>query len=155
VPGKPGVPGAVLMQQHPRQRPARPLAPVRATPFGHRKQALRLQECLGPAIAPTKAVIAYQVFVEMPRRKAAVAIPIQRFDLLRPLRWHPFARGAAKPAIHQTSFPRRFEPHAPAAKRPLADPKQIGRVRLTEFARLIAVPTDATMLSATAGRSRA
>jgi integrase len=73
---QPFVPRTVLMRHHSRQRPARTFAPMRTTPFGMLNKTLRLKERLGPGVTPVEAVIADQVFMEMPRRQTAVAGPV-------------------------------------------------------------------------------
>ena len=74
---QPRVPRCILMQHHARQRTARPLAPVRTATRRLRQQIAALQKRLGPAVAPGKPMISHQVLVEMPRREAPVACPVQ------------------------------------------------------------------------------
>ena len=65
----------VLMQHHPRQRIAWPLAPVRPAALARRQQAATMQERLGPGVAPAEAVMAHQVLVEVLRREPADTDP--------------------------------------------------------------------------------
>ena len=71
---EPDVPRTVLMQHHARQRPARPLAPMRPAPLGLLQQALRLQKRLRPGVAPREAVVAHQMLVKMLGREALIAL---------------------------------------------------------------------------------
>src|SRR5665213_368817 len=104
---------------------------------GTLQQALRLQKNLGPRVAPVEVVIADKVLVEVLGGETAVAVAIQSFDLLFAVNRHPFARRPAEPAVQQTGFSGILKPQAPAAKRPLTDPKQLSRFQLIEFARFI------------------
>ena len=121
------------MQHHPGQRPARPLAPMRAARRGACQQAARLQKHLGPGVAPAEAVIAHQMLVEMLRREAAVAGAIQRLDLRLPLARHPLARRLAETPVQQAGLAGVLKPDAPTPERPLADAKQRRRIDLVEL----------------------
>src|SRR5665213_3040813 len=94
---------------------------------GTLQQALRLQKNLGPRVAPVEVVIADKVLVEVLGGETAVAVAIQSFDLLFAVNRHPFARRPAEPAVQQTGFSGILKPQAPAAKRPLTDPKPPGK----------------------------
>src|SRR5665213_536841 len=69
--------------------------------------------------------------------ETAVAVAIQSFDRVFAVNRHPLTRGVAEPAVQQTGFSGILKPQAPAAKRPLTDPKQLSRFQLIEFARFI------------------
>src|SRR4051812_16996543 len=115
------------MQRYARQRAPRLLAPVRTKPRRPDKQALRLQECLGPAVAPGDAMAAGEVLVEMPCREAAVVRAIQALHLGCPVHRHALARRLAEPAssrpsslpspkrTHQRRKVRSLIPSSPAA----------------------------------------
>ena len=66
----PFVAGGVLVQQHPRQRPARALTPVRPAPRRRLDLAVRLQGQAKPVVAQPKAVLANQLLDQdtIPRR---------------------------------------------------------------------------------------
>jgi len=139
VPRQPFVPGTVLMQHHSGQRTTRPLAPMRPPTRRALQQAFRLQQQLRPGVAPAAQVIAHQVLVEMPRREAQVAGPIETFDLRLVVRRHPFGRRPAQAAIQQTGFALFLVTAAPTTEGSLADAQQLARLDLVEFARLMTV----------------
>ena len=73
---------AVNVQQHPRQRPARPPPPVRSplVPFGH--QPSSLQRFLYPGIAQLNGVLIPQFFMEVPNVQVVIRLLIERQHLL-------------------------------------------------------------------------
>jgi hypothetical protein len=101
------------------------------------QQSLRLQEGLGPAVAPVEAVMLDQVVIKMPCRETAVAGAIQRLDLLFPVQWHPLAGGFTKTAIQQAGLTAVLKTLTPATECSLAHPQQLRSLLLIEFGRLV------------------
>ncbi len=136
-PRQPFMARPILMKHHSRQRPSRPLAPVCAAPRGALQKPLRLQERLGPRVAPAETVAAHQVLVKVLRREPAVTHTIQPLDLLLPVDRNPLPRRPTKPPVQKTGRPALFVALLPTTECPLADPKQLRRFALVEFARFI------------------
>src|SRR5512143_587214 len=120
------------MQQHPRQWTARPLATVRTATQRPRQQIAALQECLRPAVAPRKPVIANQMLVEMPCRETLIARPIQRLHLITAIHRNSLARRLAYPTVQQSSFALFLIPATPATECPLSHPQQLRRFQLAQ-----------------------
>ena len=102
---EPGVPRAVLVQHHARQRPPLALAPVRPLARRLRHNARPLQMQLQPGVAPAEAVILDQMLVEMLDREALVALAIKPLHFLRPVGRDPPARRLAEPAVQSPASP--------------------------------------------------
>jgi hypothetical protein len=132
-PRHPDVARRILMQHHPRQRPTRPPAPVRAASLRPRQQTAPLQQRLGPGITPAEA-LAHQMLVEVLGGEAGIAGPIQADHVLRVGRGRAVARRPSQPAVLQALGAALLIPLAPAAERPLADAEQLGRLELAELA---------------------
>ena len=133
------MPRAVLVQHHPRQRPPLALAPMRPLARRLRHNARPLQMQLEPGVAPTEAVILDQMLVEMLDRKTLVALAIKPLNLLRPVRRNSPARRLAEPAVNEAGLALLLVTARPAAERPLAHPKQLGRLFLVQLRRFPAV----------------
>ncbi len=108
----PNMARSVLMQHHPRHRPARPLAPVRAATLGLLQKTLRMQKGLRPGVAPGECVSRDQLLVKMLGREAA---------------------GSARDTKPPLPAPDRPEPACPRPC-PAADPKARPRHRLRNVA---------------------
>jgi hypothetical protein len=124
------------MQHHSRQRTTRPFAPVRAATLRFRQQMSALQERLRPTVAPREPVSAHQMFVEMPRREALIAHPIQALDLLAPVHRHPTTRRLADPTVQQTRLTFLFVATAPTPEGPFANTQQLRRLLLVQLRRV-------------------
>ncbi len=85
----PAMTRAVLVQHHPRQRLALPLAPVRPAPRRLLQMAALLKIALGPGIAPAQAMVAHRLLVEMLGCEASIAHAVEFLDLLRLRQRHP------------------------------------------------------------------
>jgi hypothetical protein len=131
--GQPRVPRGVLVQHHSGQWTTRPPAAVRPATLRLRQQIPALQENPRPAVAPGEPVVAYQMFVEMPRGEALIARPIQTRDLLAPVHRNPFARHLADPAVQQAGLTFVLATPAPAAEGSLADTQQLGGLQLVQL----------------------
>ena len=135
---KPDVTRAVLMQHHPRHRPALPLAPVRAAPLRLLQKTLRMKEGLRPGVAPREVVPRHQMLVKMLGREAPIALAVQSLDLVGAIDRNPLARRLAEPTIQKSGLAVVLEPLTPTSKRPLVDPKQLRCLHLIELRRLVA-----------------
>src|SRR5665213_856642 len=134
---QPFMPRPVLMQHHARQRPARPLAAVRAAPLRLLQQTLRMQERLRPGITPGEPMVAHQMLVEMLRREAPIACLVQRLDLGLPVARNPLARHFAKPTVQKTRFALILVALAPPPERPLPDAQKLRCFQLAELRALV------------------
>src|SRR5271166_6433673 len=135
---EPDVAGAVLMQHHPRHRPTRPLAPMRAEPLRLLQKTLRMKERLRPGVAPGEVVPRHQMLVKMLGGEAQVTLAIQSLDLIRAIDRNPLARRFAEPTIQKPGLAVVLKPLTPTSKRPLVDTKQLRCLHLVELRRLIA-----------------
>src|SRR5580692_10137259 len=115
---EPFVARAVLVQHHPRQRPALALASMRALARRLRHGAGPLQMQLGPRITPAEAVVLDQMLVEMLDREALVALAIKPLHLLGPIGRDPFARRLAKPPVDEARLALLLVSPPPAPERP-------------------------------------
>src|SRR6266481_4981672 len=122
------MPRPVLMQQHAGQRPARTLAPMRTAAPGLLQKPLRLQEGLGPSIAPVETMILHQVLVKMLRREAGVARAVKRFHLVRTVNRNPPAGSLAQPPVQQSGLAILFVALTPAPERPFTDTQKLRRL---------------------------
>ncbi len=77
APRKPSCLRAVLVKHHALPRLALALAAVRSTPLGALHKARRMQLRFRPRVAPSEAVIAHQVLVEMLHVPTPVRIPVK------------------------------------------------------------------------------
>ena len=102
---EPGVPRAVLMQHHPRQRPTLALPPMRPLARRLLDNALPLQMQLRPGVAPAEAVVLHQMLVEVLDREALVALAIKPLHLLGPIDRNPLARRLAEPRSKSPASP--------------------------------------------------
>ena len=102
---EPGVPRAVLVQQHAPQRPARPLLAMRRTLRRLPHQARRVQRQLRHRVAQHVAVPLHQLLVEVLHREVRVLVPIQAQHPLQLLAPAPAAAIAAQAPVHQTLRP--------------------------------------------------
>ena len=132
LPRHPLVRGPVLMQHHARQRPARPLAPVRASACRRPLAPMSLERQADPVVAPRHAVIVAELLPEMPR----VEIPITGVEKLQNPR-HLVHRRAARrnrpqAAVVKTLRPCRLVTIPPAPERALRHPQDLRRLRLAQ-----------------------
>src|SRR5580693_6823123 len=132
---EPCVARAVLVQHHPRQRPALALASMRPLARRLRHGAGPLQMQLGPRITPAEAVVLDQMLVEMLDREALVALAIEPLHLLGPVGRDPFARRLAKSPVDEARLALLLVSPRPAPERPLAHPEQFGRLLLAQLRR--------------------
>ena len=100
APSQPGVPRAILMQHHPRQRPPLALAadaPPCAAPCRRRPSTedAASSRCSHPA----EAVVLHQMLVEVLDREALVALAVEPLHFFRPVDGNPLARRLAEPAV--------------------------------------------------------
>jgi hypothetical protein len=138
LPLNPDMARAVLMQHHPRQRPTRSLAPMRAAPLRLLQKTLRMKKRLRPGVAPREIVLRHQMLVKMLGREALITLAIQSFDLMFAINRNPLARRLAEPTIQQTRLAVVLKALTPTAKRPLVDAQQLRRFQLIELRRLVA-----------------
>lgn len=115
----------ILVQHHPRHRPARPLAPMRAATLGLLQKTLRIQKRLRPSVAPGEMMASHQLLVKVFGREALVALAIQCLHLVLPVGPNLFARRFAKPPIQEPGFAIILEPLSPSLKCPLVDPQRL------------------------------
>ncbi len=94
---------------------------------------------LEPGVAPTEAVILNQVLVEVLDRKTLVALAVEPLHFLRPVRRNSPARRLAEPAVNEAGLALLLVTARPAAERPLAHPKQLGRLFLVQLRQFPAV----------------
>jgi hypothetical protein len=132
---------AVLMQQHPGQRPARALLAVRRAAGRLRHQAGGLQPELGPGVAEHETVVLAQLVVEVLGGESAVALAIEGQHVVHLVDRHPPARALAEPPVEQTRHAFAPIPVPPAPEGPLAHAQNLGGFRLAQPARLPA-PVD-------------
>ena len=97
---EPDVSRAVLMQHHPRQRPALPLPAMRALARRLRQKPARLQKRLGPCVAPGETVILHQVLMEVLGSEPRITLSVKCLDLLLPVDRNPLPRRLAQPPVH-------------------------------------------------------
>src|SRR5271166_3982607 len=135
---EPDVTRAVLMQHHPRHRPTRPLAPMRAAPLRLLQKTLRMKERLRPGVAPGEVVPRHQMLMKVLGGEAPVTLAIQSLDLVRAIDRNPLARRLAEPTIQKPRLAVVLKPLTPTSKRPLIDPKQLRCLHLVELRRLVA-----------------
>lgn len=119
--GHPHMARPVLVQHHPRQRLARPLAAMRPTPRRRLQQAGPMQKCLGPGVTPGIPVVTHQMFVKMLGCKPFVPRLVKLRDPLALICRNLPAGGLAQPTIRQSSLAILAIAPAPAAKRSLVD----------------------------------
>ncbi len=99
-----------------------------------------MQEGLGPAVAPAKAVVADQMLVEVLRRETLVALPIELLHPHRPIHRHPLRRRLAKPPIVQPLETLFLMPLIPAPESPFAHPQDLSSLGLAQLAARPAPP---------------
>ncbi len=124
---------AILMQQHSRQRPARPLLAMRPLAARRRQQPASLQECLRPRVAPGKAVVPDQMLVEVLGVEVLVAIAIKLLDPLCPSLRNPLRRRLAQPPIVQPLEALFLMALIPAPEGPFAHPQDLPSLRLAQL----------------------
>ena len=127
------------MQHHPRQRTTLALPAVRAFARRLGNNARPLQMQLQPGVAPAEAVVLHQMLVEVLDREALIALAVEPLHFLRPVRRNPPARRLAEPAVHKAGLAGLLVAARPAPERPLAHPKQLGRLFLVQLRRFPAV----------------
>ena len=92
-----------------------------------------------PGVAPAEAVVLHQMLVEMLDRKTLVALAIEPLHFLRPIARNPPARRLAEPPVQKPGLAFLLVTARPAPERPLAHPKQLGRLLLVQLRRFPAV----------------
>jgi len=112
----PDMPRRILMQHHPRQRPARPLAAVRPPALRPGQQAAPLQQRLGPGGAPAEA-LAHQMLVDVFCREARIFGPVQHLHTIRLGLGRTVVRRIATPPVGQTRRSLLAIPLRPSAER--------------------------------------
>jgi hypothetical protein len=132
---EPGMPRAVLVQHHPRQRSPLTLPSVRAFPRRLPDDAFPLQMQLQPGVAPAKAVVLHQMLVEVLDREALVTLAIKRLHLLRPIDRNPLARRLAEPPVDKPGLALLVVAVRPSPERPLAHSQKLGGFTLVELRR--------------------
>src|SRR6202020_753485 len=132
---EPGVPRAILVQHHARQRPPLALPPMGALARGLWRDARPLQVQLQPGVAPAEAMVPHQMLVEVLDREALVALAVEALHLLRPVGRNPPARRLAEPAVDEAGLALLLVSPRPAPECPLAHPEQLGRLSLVQLRR--------------------
>ena len=130
---EPIMPRAVLMQHHPRQRPPHTLAPMRPLARRLGQKPLRLQEQLGPGVAPAKAVVPDQMLVKVLGGEAEITLPVERLHFLLPVDRNPLARRLAQSPVEKPGLAFLLVTAKPAPKRPLAHSQYLRRLRLVQL----------------------
>src|SRR5260370_15432715 len=99
---------AVDVQQHPGQRPPRPLLPVHPAlpPLGHHPRPL--QQPLHPAVADLHLVLGLQLLVKVPHVQIEILLPIQPQNFLHHRHRHFFGRRFSPPPVKQPPEPELF-----------------------------------------------
>jgi len=98
---KPAMRAAINVQQHARQRPARPPAAMRSALAFSRHQSGALQRLLDPAIAELDALLLAQLFMEMAHVEVEILLLIQGEHLFHRLQRHAVIAALAAPLIKQ------------------------------------------------------
>ena len=130
---EPGVGRSVLVQQHARQGPARPLPAMRPTARRRPDQTGRMQMGLGPGIAPAKTMVLAQVIVEMLDRPARVNRTVLLHHPVDLVDRHTLGRGLAKAPVKQAIQTLILMAAPPTPKRPLAHPQDLRRLKLAQL----------------------
>ena len=126
------------MQQHPRQRPARALTPVRPAPRRRLDLAVRLQGQAKPVVAQPKAVLANQLLVEVLGREVPVARLEQPQHIQHLVDPHAPGRGPAQAPVVETFRPLGLVAVPPTPEGPLRHPQDLRRLALAQLATVAA-----------------
>jgi hypothetical protein len=129
---EPGVLRAVLVQEHAAHRPARPLAPMGATPRCRRHRPGLLQVDPGGRVAELIAVPPLQLLVEVLDREPLVVLPIQRPHALELVLGRPPGRRLSDPPVDQSLRTLLLVAFPPAAQGPFADPERRCRLGVAQ-----------------------
>jgi hypothetical protein len=121
-------PELVEGQHHARHRPARPLAPMRPAPLRPFQQTPRMQERLGPGVAPAEMVIAHQMLGKMLGREAGCdkALPPAPPDPPEPACPTPWPRRLSRSPLRQRPQNAGASAGTSAPRPPKAPPLPIG-----------------------------
>ena len=136
---QPGEGRGVLEQQHPRQRPARPLLAMGAATRGRLDQPRRVQRQLGHRVAEAVVVPLHQLLVEVLDRVVGVALAVEPTELGLGRLGHPPRRGAPDPAVEQPRLALLEPTPVPAPEIALAHPQNLRRLGLAQRALLPAL----------------